>query len=138
MEEEGIILEDDCIPNSTFFKYCDDLLTKYKNENNVWIISGDNGGPILRDQYFLDYDYTFSRVPLIWGWATWKDRWLNYDDNLENWKSSVLKNWKKLDHVKFFEKFVVGKFVGMQAIRKIITSGIFNFIQPCLKKMDLL
>ena len=134
MEEEGIILEDDCIPNSTFFKYCDDLLTKYKNENNVWIISGDNGGPILRDQYFLDYDYTFSRVPLIWGWATWKDRWLNYDDNLENWKSSVLKNWKKLDHVKFFEKFVVGKICRNASNSKNNNFWDFQLYSTMLKK----
>ena len=46
---------------------------------------------------------------MIWGWATWRDRWIKYDEDLELWKKGVLKNYYKLNHVKFFEKFIVSR-----------------------------
>ena len=107
--EEGIILEDDCIPSESFFEFCDTLLKKYKNNKNIWIISGDNGGPILNEKYFYNTDYIFSNIPLIWGWASWKDRWEKYDENLSNWNYGTLQNLKYLRHVSLFEKFIVGR-----------------------------
>jgi len=70
-EEEGIILEDDCVPSMAFFSYCDQLLSKFKNDYRVWCISGDN---------FLNvnpsgYDYVFSRHHWMYGWASWRSRW---------------------------------------------------------------
>ena len=107
--ESGIILEDDCIPSESFFNFCDELLEKYKKDQRIWMISGDNGGPILKSNYFDDFDYTFSNVPLIWGWATWKDRWEKYDDNLNSWEKGTIFNLKYLTHVSIFEKFIVGR-----------------------------
>jgi len=106
-EERGIILEDDCIPNESFYKFMDELLLKFDANKEVWLISGDNGGPILTEKYFENQDYLFTNIPLIWGWASWRDRWLNYDENLENWRQGTFKNYNFLSHVSFFEKFVV-------------------------------
>jgi len=106
-EEQGIILEDDCIPNESFFRFMDELLPKYDENKEVWIISGDNGGPVLNQKYFQGQDYIFTNIPLIWGWASWRDRWVNYDENLENWKLGAFKNYNILNHVNYFEKYVV-------------------------------
>jgi len=81
--EEAIILEDDCLPDPTFFRFCQELLDYYREDQQVGMISGDNFqfGHI----YNLD-SYYFSKYCHIWGWATWRDRWVeNYDVNLSRW-----------------------------------------------------
>ena len=74
--EEGIILEDDCLPNLSFFYFCRDLLERYKNTDRVKVISGTN---FLSTHDKAKYDYYFSNFPQIWGWATWKRAWAEYD-----------------------------------------------------------
>jgi hypothetical protein len=72
--EEGIILEDDCLPNSSFFKYCESLLGYYRNNEKVMMICGTSYQPKA-----LNIDtYYFSKYPHIWGWATWKRAWAKY------------------------------------------------------------
>jgi len=73
-EEQGIILEDDCLPHQSFFFYCEKQLEMYKHNQDVWMINGFNPRhPGLDDdRYFL------SRNPAVWGWATWRDRWSKY------------------------------------------------------------
>ena len=75
--EELIVLEDDCLPSLSFFYFCDELLTRYKADKRIWIISGlsIHSGHKL----FGKYDYTFARLAHTWGWATWKDRWNEFD-----------------------------------------------------------
>jgi len=107
--DSGIILEDDCIPSISFFKFCDYLLPKYADNQRVWLISGDNGGPILPKKYFINSDYLYINIPLIWGWATWSNRWKKYDEELDNWKKGILSNYSLFKHVKFFEKFIVSR-----------------------------
>lgn len=78
--EYGIILEDDCLPNEYFFDYCEELLIKYKNDDQVMHITGSN----LNDQIkFGDGSYFYSLYPNIWGWATWKRAWDKFDFTLE-------------------------------------------------------
>lgn len=74
LEKQAIILEDDCIPNSSFFSFTNSMLEKYKNNNKISIISGTNMGL----KFNFKYDYEFSNYPLIWGWATWKKSWMEY------------------------------------------------------------
>lgn len=74
-EEMGIILEDDCLPNSSFFPFCQELLEKYKDNDQIFMISGDN----FNREKIGEADYYFSRIPNIWGWATWKRAWQKYD-----------------------------------------------------------
>lgn len=71
-EDRAIILEDDCLPDGTFFKYCEELLEFYKNHPKVMTISGNNfmfGKKITSDSYY------FTKYHHIWGWATWKRAW---------------------------------------------------------------
>ncbi len=107
-EEAGIILEDDCIPNNSFFEYCSDLLEKYKNEKSIFLISGDNGGPLIEYSEF-DYSYDFVTLPLIWGWATWRDRWDQYTLETEVWKNSFSSNKQYLRSYGHPEKLIVNK-----------------------------
>ncbi len=79
-EEEGIILEDDCVPSQSFFRYCQELLERYRDDNRIMHIGGNNfqGGW----QNDPDYSYYFSRSGHVWGWATWQRAWQMFDINI--------------------------------------------------------
>jgi len=80
--EEGIILEDDCLPHSDFFSFSKTLLEKYRNESSVMHISGDNF------QFGVNRgntSYYFSRISHIWGWASWRRAWKAYDVNMTDY-----------------------------------------------------
>jgi hypothetical protein len=79
-EEAGIILEDDCLPSQSFFRFCETLLEKYKTDTHVMCISGDN---FVADNLSDGFSYLFSEVPLIWGWASWRRAW-DLNKNAEN------------------------------------------------------
>lgn len=79
--EGGIILEDDCLPDTSFFLFCDELLKKYKHDNKIMHITGTNLNDNLK---FGDGSYYCSNYPNIWGWATWKRAWEKYDLELNN------------------------------------------------------
>lgn len=81
-EEKGIILEDDALPNSTFFKFCEELLEYYKDDKRIMMISGDN---FQFGKKRVEYSYYFSRYTHIWGWATWRRAWNYYDVNMKLW-----------------------------------------------------
>lgn len=74
--EAAIILEDDCLPHPSFFPYCAELLERYRDDERVMMISGDQFQPALVNP---DYSYCFSQYSLIWGWATWRRAWRLYD-----------------------------------------------------------
>lgn len=80
-EESGIILEDDCLPDLAFFSYCADLLLRYKDINQIGVISGDQF--INTDD--LTTSYYFTSIPHLWGWATWRRVWTNYDFKMKDW-----------------------------------------------------
>lgn len=69
-EEYGIILEDDCVPNTTFFSFCDVLLEKYRYDERITMISGSNH--LFDPKYSKIDSYFFSNYCNIWGWATWR------------------------------------------------------------------
>jgi hypothetical protein len=80
--EEAIILEDDCLPDSSFFPFCEELLKKYKDDRRIAYICGSN----LVERYGSTADsYFFSRLGGIWGWATWRSEWQRYDRYLSGW-----------------------------------------------------
>lgn len=74
--EEGIILEDDCLPHPDFFIYCQELLELYRNNEQIAIIGGTNRHPNRRKN---EYSYFFSPYSEIWGWASWRRVWQLYD-----------------------------------------------------------
>ena len=81
--EEAIILEDDCLPDPTFFRYCQELLERYRHDQRIGLISGDNFQFGRRRN---DDSYYFSKYVHIWGWATWRDRWTgSYDVSMARW-----------------------------------------------------
>jgi hypothetical protein len=99
--EEGIILEDDCLPDITFFAFCETMLKKYREETTVMHISGVNFSP---PKYNNAYSYYFSSITYIWGWATWKRAWMKYDykmlDYTLEYSEKILSKYFKDKHVK--------------------------------------
>jgi hypothetical protein len=83
--QEAIILEDDCLPHPTFFRFCEELLQRYQNDERVMMISGNN----FELQWKADQQsYHFSRFPATWGWATWRRAWQHYDFLLSNYRDA--------------------------------------------------
>jgi hypothetical protein len=82
LTEYAVILEDDCVPHPTFFRFCDELLEKYDDDERVMMISGDN----LRGRnQRTNYSYYFSRYCHVWGWASWRRAWQHYDVEMKMW-----------------------------------------------------
>ncbi|QJR30755.1 glycosyltransferase family A protein [Limnobacter profundi] len=81
-ELEGIILEDDCLPAPDFFRFCDALLEKYRDEPEVGSITGDN---FISSTWTPEESYYFSKFSHIWGWATWRRAWKEYDVSMTDW-----------------------------------------------------
>jgi hypothetical protein len=81
-EGEGIILEDDVLPQPGFFAFCDELLERYRDDERVAAISGCN---FIQDRHRPQASYFFSRYCHIWGWATWSRAWRKYDVNIADW-----------------------------------------------------
>ncbi len=80
--DEAIILEDDCVPHPTFFRFCQELLERYRDDERVMHISGDN---FQYGHRRTSYSYYFSYYPHCWGWATWRRAWQHYDDAMHHW-----------------------------------------------------
>ena len=80
--EEGIILDDDCIPHPDFFNFCSELLERYRDDERVWCISGNN---VQGGKWRGNDSYFFGKIPLIWGWASWSRCWKSYDVNINKW-----------------------------------------------------
>jgi hypothetical protein len=83
--EVAIILEDDCLPDITFFRYCEDLLAKYHDDERVMNIGGTD---FNFRRAIRDYSYYFTRYPQIWGWATWRRAWQHYDVHMKRWNEA--------------------------------------------------
>ncbi len=75
-ETSGIVLEDDCVPNVSFFRYCDELLEKYESDERIMWINGSNVGYSVEDDALT---YQFSVYPISWGWASWRRAWSKFD-----------------------------------------------------------
>jgi|WetSurMetagenome_2_1015567.scaffolds.fasta_scaffold00566_4 hypothetical protein len=91
--EAGIILEHDCLPDISFFYFCEELLEKYKNDSRIMHIGGSN---FLHEQKVGNGDYFYSRYSHIWGWASWRRAWQHYDIEMKSFPAfqyqSMIKN----------------------------------------------
>jgi hypothetical protein len=74
--DEGIILEDDCVPDPSFFPYCEYLLEKYRGDTRVSMVSGQNPLGTWKED---ECSYHFSNFGGIWGWGTWSSMWQMYE-----------------------------------------------------------
>jgi hypothetical protein len=115
-EEEGIILEDDCLPSQSFFWFCQELLEYYRYDTRVMHIGGNNFLNGWRKDN--DYSYYFSRSGHIWGWATWRRAWEKFDFNIKNYTKAkqggffqyyFLNPTEKIYRLKKFNKTIANK-----------------------------
>lgn len=112
-EETIIVLEDDIAPKISFFQFCDELLEKYRFDENVFCISGHSSVP----SHLLDssVSYRFSRYPNVWGWATWKRSWDSYNFDISNWEKELPKAEMK-------------RFLGKSSLAMMTWSRVLNLI----------
>jgi hypothetical protein len=80
--EEAIILEDDCLPTPSFFQFCQTILERYRHDDRISMIGGTN---YQQEHSRTSSSYYFSKYAHIWGWATWKRAWKNYDVDMKTW-----------------------------------------------------
>lgn len=87
--QRAIILEDDCVPDPSFFYFCEELLDRYEENTHIMTISGNNYQPSPRTKY----SYYFSRYMHCWGWATWKRAWEKFDISMSTWPTVRDEAW---------------------------------------------
>lgn len=87
--EEAIILEDDCLPHPTFFRFADELLERYRDDERIMVVGGNNFQRAQRD----DASYYYSIFPQYWGWATWRRAWRRYDHTMARWPAMRDGGW---------------------------------------------
>lgn len=80
--EEAIILEDDILPDHSFFRFCEEMLLRFRHDSRISMVTGFN---IVQDHYSMEWSYFYSQLTHIWGWATWRRSWVRYDEHLTNW-----------------------------------------------------
>src|SRR4030095_10272355 len=88
--EEAIILEDDCVPHPSFFRFCAELLERYRDDERVMHIAGST---FRRHAMSTPYSYFFTQVTGSWGWATWQRAWRHYDASLALWPQLRATSW---------------------------------------------
>ena len=99
--KEGIIIEDDCIPDSSFLFFAEEMLIRYRKNKKIFTITGDC---FIDNNINKDGTYYYSKYPTCWGWATWKDRWKFFDDKISFWPEyKKTKDWH-LIHNNFIER----------------------------------
>jgi hypothetical protein len=101
--EQGIILEDDCLPHPGFFSFCGELLPRYKEDEKIAIISGTN--PLQKWKF--KHSYFFSAWGSTWGWASWRRAWNLFDYSMAAWQSTAAKESVKnfLKNHEFYQHF---------------------------------
>lgn len=133
-EEEGIILEDDCLPDQTFFPYAQELLSRYKKDSRIMAITG---------YHFHDYSanspdsYFFSRYNHCWGWATWKRAWKLYDWEMSQWQTLKDTNWLLTvgDGNRLFQNYWTEKFES--AYQGKVDSWAYRWVFSCWSQNGL-
>jgi hypothetical protein len=100
--EEGIILEDDCVPDSSFFNYCSILLEYYRHDERIMHIGGLNHQNGIKR---TEYSYYFSSWVHIWGWASWRRAWEKFEYKIHgtSYKLFLKPEFRKLYQLSFRE-----------------------------------
>lgn len=88
--EEAIVLEDDCLPDETFFPFCVELLEKFRDDERVGMICGSN---FQRGKRRSPHSYFFGLQVTVWGWASWRRAWRNYDVEMRRWPQVRNNSW---------------------------------------------
>lgn len=85
-EEQGIILEDDCLPNQSYFTFSEEMLNRYRNNEQIMLVSGSN---YLLGLINIAESYYFSQVPATWGWATWRRAWKYMNFEMKHYNEHI-------------------------------------------------
>lgn len=118
-EEYGIILEDDCLPDLSFFPFCEELLIRYKDDDRIGHIGGNCFFEGIVDRS-LSYD--FCSISHIWGWASWRRAWNNYDVDFSFWNDTRQDKcrrksiFKSLREEIYFSSFISDTLAGNKGI----------------------
>lgn len=80
--EQGVILEDDCVPSLDYLKFCEEMLEYYKTDTRIFSICGSNHGLKTKEN-----SYYFSSLAQVWGWASWRRAWSGFDVELNDWSA---------------------------------------------------
>jgi hypothetical protein len=88
--EEGIVMEDDCVPHPSFFRFAGELLERYRHDERVMMVSANN---FQQGRPRTQYSYYFSRYLHIWGWACWRRAWSKYDHEMAQWPELRDSGW---------------------------------------------
>jgi hypothetical protein len=88
--DEAIILEDDCVPHPSFFRFSEELLERYRDDDRVMHIAGTI---YRRKPIPTPYSYVFSQFNSAWGWATWRRAWRHFDVSVRAWPERQLTSW---------------------------------------------
>ncbi|MDZ4786025.1 MAG: glycosyltransferase family 2 protein [bacterium] len=125
--ESAIILEDDCLPDPTFFLFCSELLNYYLNDERIMVISGNNfqfGKQRTTDSYY------FSLFTHCWGWATWRRAWEYYDGEMSLWKTVKDNHWlKDILHSQYAVKYWEDIFQDIS--ENLINSWAYRWLFAC-------
>jgi hypothetical protein len=78
-EAAGIVLEDDCVPGPTFFRYCAEMLARHADDPRVMHVNGNNFAPAMARRIYGGHSYGFTRYAQAWGWASWARAWRAFD-----------------------------------------------------------
>lgn len=97
--EAGIIVEDDVMISKEFLLFATESLENYSNDSTIWQING--WSPFYSNE-LKSQEFYLSRYPMIWGWATWKSKWIQYSPHLQS--SDLVR----------FEKEIGNGFLGLQ------------------------
>lgn len=123
--EYGIVLEDDCVPNLSFFYYCEELLLKYKDNDSIAFISGMNVLDKFENSRDREANYFFTAHGGIWGWASWR-RFYKKCDPTYSWlndKNSVAKIKRN-----FYSSYEAKSFLRLARARKKESKAYFETI----------
>ena len=88
--EDAIILEDDCLPHPSFFRFCEELLAEYHDDERIMMVSGND---FQHGENATPYSYRFSRYTNTWGWASWRRAWQCFDVQMRAWPSLEKTEW---------------------------------------------
>jgi predicted SAM-dependent methyltransferase len=131
--EFGIVVEDDVVVSSDFLKFCDEMLTVYKDNEKIQLISGSNfqaGGTCCEGYYY------FSKFAHIWGWATWKRVWNNYDVKMNDFPSQMQRRFLDRCALTLEEKkYWTGKFISTH--KGEIDSWDYQLVYSIMKNQGL-
>lgn len=103
---QGIILEDDCLPDLSFFTFCEEMLERYKYDTSVFQINGSciNSKEILNN---YTSSYFYSAYPQIWGWATWRRAWNHYQYEIENKDISFINSTFSKKEINYWQNLFI-------------------------------